>query len=746
LKLFLETCFADVVFFGSAGISLQLRLLTPPEIFLAMDLDETVDETQVERPLRGFRRRWTSDVAALDEPSPGHISEGVGEDLNLESQPHLFSGSNVDSLEFDQHALDWDFIGHTCDSEEAGLDGTLKRALEIDEDLTEPSTCPQVLDPLGTEPSWKAAALTAEVKRARSDLVKLPWEVEGSVFKSRDLWQGTIVSSLDKMFTPSAIGAVDVLGSQVVHERPDKARPSTEVPVLPIQLKRARREPLEEDIRRKALSKFRSIILQDPLATQLGTSLHSNFVSGFGHDGIEQSFRDCFRMKAASTLQKRAASLDKLSKCLRLEGCLYPLRLSEAQLYSALCRMRAAGSGATSAQHVIEALHFLDATAKLLCADLSEVVSARCRGVARDMYLMKDPLRQKHPLAVEQVVWLEKLMESSGPVFQCIIGQLLFCIHACCRWKDSQRLKSITTESGHGESLLFADALSSKTALTAEAKTRFLPYAAIGSGVSANDWASFWLAARSEQELECVEFVLPSYSEKQACWLDVPMSASEATIWLREFLEGAATRICPTLLGSHSCKTTLLTWAGRSVKLVFTPPERRLLGHHLDANMKSVLCYSRESFTSLYAKVLGMFRMIRSGEFNPDQPAIDRVVQMADGPDESQVEVNAELPDPETVSDSESSMASVDDVIGDDVVGAETDDRLVSLFPAFPGVPETALMVHNISGLVHIVNEDDILSCGRPTSSHFGQYSKIPDREHLAACSQCLRAFQNRKA
>ena len=256
-----------------------------------MDLDETVDETQDERPLRGFRRRWTSDVAALDEPSPGHISEGVGEDLNLESQPHLFSGSNVDSMEFDQHALDWDFIGHTCDSEEAGPDETLKRALEIDEDLTEPSTCPQVLDPLGTEPSWKAAALTAEVKRARSDFVKLPWEMEGSVFKSRDLWQGTIVSSLDKMFTPSAIGAVDVLGSQVVHERPDKARPSAEVPVLPIQLKRARREPLEEDIRRKALSKFRGIILQDPLATQLGTSLHSNFISGFGHDGIEQSFR-----------------------------------------------------------------------------------------------------------------------------------------------------------------------------------------------------------------------------------------------------------------------------------------------------------------------------------------------------------------------------------------------------------------------------------------------------------------------
>ena len=50
------------------------------------------------------------------------------------------------------------------------------------------------------------------------------------------------------------------------------------------------------------------------------------------------------------------------------------------------------------------------------------------------------------------------------------------------------------------------------------------------------------------------------YSERQACWLSVPMSASEATIWLREFLEGATTKFYPDMIGSHSCKTTLLTW------------------------------------------------------------------------------------------------------------------------------------------------------------------------------------------
>ena len=180
-------------------------------------------------------------------------------------------------------------------------------------------------------------------------------------------------------------------------------------------------------------------------------------------------------MKASSTLQKRAASLWKLAKILREFGELHPLRVSEAQLYMALCKMRESGAGATTAQHVVEALHFLDAAATLTIVNLADVVSSRCRGVARDMFLTKDPLRQKVPLTVEQVRRLEVTMQTVGSVFRCILGQILFCIHACCRWKDGQRLKQITTESGHGETLLYADALTSKTTASVEARTRFLP-------------------------------------------------------------------------------------------------------------------------------------------------------------------------------------------------------------------------------------------------------------------------------
>ena len=58
---------------------------------------------------------------------------------------------------------------------------------------------------------------------------------------------------------------------------------------------------------------------------------------------------------------------------------------------------------------------------------------------------------------------LEKLFHEVPNTMKCILGRLLFCIHACCRWKDSQRLRAISVETGFGETLIHAEALMSKT-------------------------------------------------------------------------------------------------------------------------------------------------------------------------------------------------------------------------------------------------------------------------------------------
>ena len=130
-------------------------------------------------------------------------------------------------------------------------------------------------------------------------------------------------------------------------------------------------------------------------------------------------------------------------------------------------------------------------------------------------------------------------------------------------------LKRIYLETSQSESLLQADALSSKTALTMDAKTRFTPYAALGLGVMAlGDWADRWLKSRKDQSLiidDVDSFFLPSFSQKLASWIDQPMSASEATCWLREFLGRKFPLADLSSYGSHSCKATVLTWAGRSI-------------------------------------------------------------------------------------------------------------------------------------------------------------------------------------
>ena len=228
-------------------------------------------------------------------------------------------------------------------------------------------------------------------------------------------------------------------------------------------------------------------------------------------------------------------------------------------------------------------------------------------------------------------------------------------------------------------------------------------------------------------------------------WTDNPMSASEAPYWLREFLGEALDPGAAHRFGSHSCKTTLLTWVGRCVSIQFSPSERRMLGHHLDPGMKSVLTYSRESYTALYSKVLSMFRLMRSGEYNPDSPAIDRVVQLSDNP---VLESSADQPESRDeslhMSDSESSVASDCGQEGEvpcrpsNAAGSD----LASLFPDFPGVPESSLLVHRVSNIVHAMNEDGFLLCGRQPSLNFKSYSvMLADRNLYEGCAQCKRTF-----
>ena len=61
-----------------------------------------------------------------------------------------------------------------------------------------------------------------------------------------------------------------------------------------------------------------------------------------------------------------------------------------------------------------------------------------------------------------------------------------------------------------------------KTALSAEAWTRFLPYIALGSGVNGRDWGADWIQCRMVEGLEFGDYALPSFSERTCRWTESP--------------------------------------------------------------------------------------------------------------------------------------------------------------------------------------------------------------------------------
>eukprot|EP00439_Symbiodinium_sp_Y106_P001844 s3290_g1.t1 len=472
------------------------------------------------------------------------------------------------------------------------------------------------------------------------------------------------------------------------------------------RLRRIRIPISDDELRAGALKRLKVLVLLDPEGTQLGMSLLQKTLTLKDDDEIRQSLSDAFKGKAATTLQKRGLSLQAfVTKHFEVhEGS--PWRVSEDQLYATLCALRAGGAKASTANHMLEALRFFDGVCKFLFVSLDMIFSSRSRGVARELYLQKEPLKQRDPLSLSQVRGLEGLMVGGIPDWlKVVAGLILFCVHSCCRWSDSQRLRSLQVLGSGPGAILFAQALGSKTSLTVEAKTRFLPYTAVARGVSDVDWAGEWLAARAREQLTFSAGCVPTWLASRACWGNVPMSTDEAGDFLLELLSMADVSPCPgDSIGTHSCKATLLTWTTWSPIVVFSPKEQRHLGHHLKRG-QSTLTYSREYFVTLSGKVLAMFRTIRSGRFNPDESPSQRAEAIADGYELGRADG--------------SGRSSAE---GGEALGGVTDRRLEALEP--DDADE--------------IREGDTLVCGRLITERYRAYSADdeddPEERRTADC------------
>ena len=458
----------------------------------------------------------------------------------------------------------------------------------------------------------------------------------------RNLKQARLMSLNDSFLAESPFASMSPMfamseeGLNILTQHPESghdSRGSEEAIQRLSYVRRIRIARSDDDLRDASISKLKKIILLEPATTRLGELLVPVSTRPLSEFEIRRSLEQAFSKKSSNTLYKRACALSRyIEWFLLLNHRGSPLRLKEFDIYSYLGHLENERAGATAASSFLEALRFLDLVAVLTCADLGRILSPRVTGFAHQQFLRKAPLKQKDP-----VPCLEKLLlRQEDKVQICILGQLLWCFHAASRWSDALRLQSLKLEKVKDVALITGEALGSKTSMTKETQTRLLPYVAIGTGVSGLLWAEKWLDARVAELGREPDPFLPSFSCRTGRWALTPMSSSEAGGYLQDFVEEVKALMEPfpkvdiRNLGTHSLKTGLLTMAARSTSIKFSMSERRTLGHHIKPGDRSVLTYSREAYTSLYAKILACFREIQLGTFRPDSTALERIIDAAD--------------------------------------------------------------------------------------------------------------------
>ena len=430
-----------------------------------------------------------------------------------------------------------------------------------------------------------------------------------------------------------------------------------------------------------------------------------------------------------------------------------PLRLKEFDVYSFLGHLEDDRAGATSASGFIEALRFLDGVAVFIQTDLQKVLSPRVTGYAHQQFLRKAPLKQKDPIQCGIVAELERLLlRKTDPVQVCVVGQLLWCFHSASRWSDSLKLQRVTLEHSQSVTLVIGEALGSKTSLTKEAKTRLIPYVAIGTGISGLPWAESWLEARASEFGHDPEPFLPSYSCRTGRWAATPMSSTEACGYLQDLISECLLLMGPMPevelknIGTHSLKTGLLTMAARSTLVKFSMAERRILGHHLKPGDKSILTYSRESYTGIYGKILACFRDIQSGAFRPDSSAVERILETAEALASAGVRH-----DDQGAAEAELGLDPVEDIWEVSSESSEEQADLIEEVPLeeapqhrapFPGQEDLKCVVHRKSGIVHCLLSDSMTRCGRHLSQNYISLDQamIDEMECCILCGRHLAA------
>ncbi|CAE7467862.1 unnamed protein product, partial [Symbiodinium necroappetens] len=213
------------------------------------------------------------------------------------------------------------------------------------------SVPPGVLWLQGKQAEVDASQMVLEAvnKKRRLNLARQPWQTKPSHLQQS---YNMLFKGLPDLGVHETLA--NTIGRDVLPE------PSDRVPwTVTRRLAKLRVPKTDADIRDSALRRLKTLVLLDPEATALGSSLVDQGKAAADED-IMQSLSDAFRGKASLTLQKRSLSLQSFVVRSYDASLDSPWRLGEGQIYSLFSDIRDGGSKASTASHILEALRWSD--------------------------------------------------------------------------------------------------------------------------------------------------------------------------------------------------------------------------------------------------------------------------------------------------------------------------------------------------------------------------------------------------
>ena len=462
----------------------------------------------------------------------------------------------------------------------------------------------------------------------------------------------------------------------------------------------------------------------------------------------DRSFVAAFFGKPASTLQKRAGSIRlyiRWAHSVRLP----PFPIKESTIFRYMEDLHSEGAPASRAQTFKEALNFSVGMVGL--RGVREALSSRrVLGSALASFSRKAEVRKRHPLTKDELVALERFLDSNSDDNtlrdRTVAGFILFCVYCRLRVGDAARIvrePTLDVNRDTGEGYINAGMIEHKTSYRVQ-NGLSLPVSGAAIGVSGLRWASSWLGLRAHQGLSASSLspLMPSPAIDNTWDRHRRLETSECTIWLREILIriSGLTSERAGGVGSHSLKATLLSW---SAKFGLSAATRRRLGGHVKPKDRSLKEYSRDELAGPMLELDRVLRSVALGVFDPDSSRSGRWKRDEDAeaklselfpaavtpvlPDSGSSAVTPVDPDSGSSDESSSSPSEIQDTESGSEggrppisTGAEEFGLRSRTTPRpegnadLPPLPFAGLIRNRVSGILHGAIPDEVrMVCGR---------------------------------